>query len=176
LYVDGDKRAYSPSGSLANDTWSHIGFSHDTSLGSENQKLFVNGEQVATGTYTTSMGSETTGIQIGYSARVSGRCFQGKIDDVRMWTHRALTAPEARAIFDNSKDTYLGVLNRWTSTYSKAAAAAADVVVRAPFYLDAEDSYAAGVDVGQPHMAGDEAEAFYAGGAEAAGVVPEGHN
>ncbi|MFH1632590.1 MAG: LamG-like jellyroll fold domain-containing protein [Chloroflexota bacterium] len=76
--------------------WHHVVHTFGGSAGG--QKLYVDGQRVDSGSYTTARAS-TNGIRLGY-ANISGiGYFDGKIDDVRLF-ERGLTFTEVQAIFD----------------------------------------------------------------------------
>jgi hypothetical protein len=70
-------------------TWSHVAVTYDGA----NQRLYVNGVQVASRAQTGSMALGNGPLRIGGNGSWATEFFQGLIDDVRVY-NRALTATE----------------------------------------------------------------------------------
>ena len=81
---------------LALNTWTHLATTYDgTTL-----RLFVNGAQVGQLAFSGSITTSTGALRIGGNA-IWGECFQGDIDEVRIY-NRALTATEIQADMNTS--------------------------------------------------------------------------
>ncbi|GAB5525869.1 MAG: hypothetical protein Roseis2KO_37410 [Roseivirga sp.] len=71
------------SGTLSNNTWTHVVFVYDGSLGSDPRKtLYVNGVSVATHNANGNIASNTASLSIG--KRVDARYFDGILDELRI--------------------------------------------------------------------------------------------
>jgi len=71
----------SPAGTLGIDTWYHVAGTYDGSV----MRLYIDGEQVASQSGSFSIGNANLNLLIGESPGFPGRCFIGKIDEVRVW-------------------------------------------------------------------------------------------
>jgi len=63
------------------NTWQHIAATYDGST----SRIFVNGVEVATTNYNTSIASATQPMYLGEDPEYNGRFFPGSIDEVRVW-------------------------------------------------------------------------------------------
>ena len=71
------------SGTISNETWTHVVFVYDGSLGSDPRKtVYVNGSSVATHNANGNLSSTTSGLSIG--KRVDSRYFSGDLDELRI--------------------------------------------------------------------------------------------
>ena len=71
----------SPQNSISLNVWTHIA----ATFNGTNIKLYVNGEEVAARRASFSIVTNSNNVQIGDSPGFSGRVFNGKIDEVRIW-------------------------------------------------------------------------------------------
>lgn len=93
---DGDYRAvHVPVDSSFNGIWHHVAGTYD---GSE-VKLYIDGALEASLAYTGSIASSTHSVNIGSNAEVSGRFYDGAIDDVRIYDN-ALTAGQVLQLYE----------------------------------------------------------------------------
>lgn len=97
---------------LAIDAWQHIAATYDTSLGSNNLKLFLNGVLVTQKTITTPLAVSGLNLSIG-SRPNGGILFAGSIDDVRIWnvarTESEILASYNRELIGNES----GLVGYW---------------------------------------------------------------
>lgn len=89
--------------SMSTNTWYHVGFTYD----GVDINAYINDVEVATTTYT---GNFPTGnLAIGQERSISGRYFDGEIDEVGIW-NRALTSAEITQLYNGGTGiTYTNV-------------------------------------------------------------------
>jgi hypothetical protein len=95
-----------PVSTIALNTWYRILCTYDGAA----RRIYINGKQVATDSYSGTIITTTNPIRIGASA-TAGEYMQGNLDDVSLWS-RALSATEAFNDYNLSRFGYPGVLNR----------------------------------------------------------------
>ena len=83
---NGVDRHFSAPSAIAVSTWTHVAVTYDGAT----LRLFVNGTQVATTPATGSLQTGTTPLRIG--GNTYGEYFQGRIDDVRIYTCKDTSA------------------------------------------------------------------------------------
>jgi hypothetical protein len=95
---------YTKSPAFAATTWYYLVIVFDSSLGSQNWKIYLNGNQtpVATANSTTRSASATT-VQIASQANSNG--YSGKIAVAQMWT-KALSASEVAQMYSSYSGRY----------------------------------------------------------------------
>lgn len=99
-----DYLLYSPS-SIVDGTWKHIVATYDSTLGSNQVKMYINGELVAqAGSGGGLLQAAPIDFRIGDTNDCAGS-FQGYIDEPRIWD-RALSAAEAREQYRSSLNKY----------------------------------------------------------------------
>ncbi len=98
--------AVSPSGTLTLNRWQHIA----GVLDGTNMTVYVDGVEVATQTFSGNIASNSVTLSIGITEIYSSRTFQGKIDEVRIWSdartlseiqanmHKSLTGSESNLV------------------------------------------------------------------------------
>jgi hypothetical protein len=79
------------------NVWTQVAFSYDKNAGSDQVKIYVNGVQTATGTYSTAIGTNSNKIAIGVE-QDGGDYWPGAIDEVRVYS-RALSASEVQQLY-----------------------------------------------------------------------------
>lgn len=99
LFMGGVNKQIGSSSSFFNDTWYYITATYDKDAGSNNQLLYVNGVQVASGTETGTVDNDDVNLTIGAREDVT-RAFNGSIDEVSVW-NKALSAGEILSHFEN---------------------------------------------------------------------------
>ncbi len=67
---------------ITNDTWTHVVFTYDANLGSDQKKIYVNGSLAATAAATGNILSTTADLQI--AKRNNSRYFEGILDELRV--------------------------------------------------------------------------------------------
>jgi hypothetical protein len=87
----GDYTAQNPAFRLQSDRWYHLAATFDAAAGTNNLKLFVNGELQGSDNITNSLPTSP-------KPWVVSRFLDGEVDDLRFW-NRALTAQEIRDRF-----------------------------------------------------------------------------
>ena len=84
-----------PTGTLVLDAWQHVAATYDGAT----MRLYVDGEEVASGAVPFSIADATAALWIGNSERNPARTFPGAIDEVRIW-NRARSAAAIQMTMD----------------------------------------------------------------------------
>jgi fibronectin type 3 domain-containing protein len=106
VYLQGGSRVSSPSNSVLAGNWYFVGFTWD----GQYVRLFINGVQSATGTYTGTLSSQPY-LRIG-RRETSAYPFKGIIDEVRIY-NRALTSAEILNLFQGNEVSSSGLVGLW---------------------------------------------------------------
>lgn len=83
--------------------WTHVVGNYDETLGSQNMKLYINGELAGTHNYTGGLDTQTVTYtigELGNSGHSSTYYYQGLIEDPAIWS-RTLSANEVAEIYSN---------------------------------------------------------------------------
>jgi hypothetical protein len=118
-----DTIVYAPS-LLAANTWTHLALTYDGST----LRLYLNGNQVSSGSRTGTIATSTNPLQIGGDS-IFGQYFRGLIDDVRVY-NRALSAAEVQQDMNTPVATAPTTIAGLVAAYSfneGSGATAADV-------------------------------------------------
>jgi hypothetical protein len=91
VFTGGAERILYATGALTANTWTHVAATYDGAQ----QRLYVNGTQVAIRAQTGAIAASTLPLRIGGNTPY-GNFFTGRIDEVRVY-NRALTQPEIAA-------------------------------------------------------------------------------
>ncbi len=92
IYAGGSVRTARGGAQLPLNTWSHLAMTYNGSV----LRLYVNGVQAASTSYTGSIATGTGVLRVGNSTTQNNRGFQGRLDEVRVY-NRALTAAQITA-------------------------------------------------------------------------------
>ncbi|MCF8230482.1 MAG: hypothetical protein K9G58_15230 [Bacteroidales bacterium] len=90
----------SPANSLSNNTWHHVAGVYDGT----NMKIYVDGEEVNSGSTGASISDNGSNMSIGGAAEYQDRRFDGKIEEVRVWS----VARSPSQIIENMCNTLTG--------------------------------------------------------------------
>ncbi len=90
----------SPTNSLSTNTWHHVAGVYDGT----NMKIYVDGEEVNSGSTGASINDNGSNLSIGGAAEYPDRRFDGKIDEVRVWS----VARSPSQIIENMCNTLTG--------------------------------------------------------------------
>ena len=92
-------RASTGSGVLQERMWNHVAFTYDKDLGGTDElKIYLNGAVVATGDYSTAIGTDASSITLAKYFGGPGNSFPGKIEEFAVWS-RTLSATEISQIY-----------------------------------------------------------------------------
>lgn len=88
---------------LPNGSWYHVALTYDTVT--DARRVYINGTLNASDTYAAGIiPTAAASWQIGRDPFAANRDFDGRIDDLSLWT-RALTADEIAAVYDSGTDS-----------------------------------------------------------------------
>ncbi len=122
VYINNAARATTANNVFTTNSWSYVGFAYSKSSGAV--KIYVNGAVVASGSYSTAIGVDTSDLNIGgYTS--SGYTFPGMIDDVRMYT-RAVSATEVSGLYTGTAAPTNGLAGHWPFDDSTSGQTVAD--------------------------------------------------
>ena len=109
IYDGGYRAVHFPVDSSFNSVWHHVAGTYDGSA----VKLYIDGTLEASLAHTGSIASSSYGVNIGRNAELSGRLYEGAIDDVRIYNH-ALSEQDIQLLVEPPVDvngfTYQGRL------------------------------------------------------------------
>jgi fibronectin type 3 domain-containing protein len=106
VYLQGGSRVSSPLNSVLAGNWYFVGFTWD----GQYVRLYINGVQSATGTYTGTLTSQPY-LRIG-RRETSAYPFKGIIDEVRIY-NRVLTSDEISNLFQGNEVSLSGLVGLW---------------------------------------------------------------
>jgi hypothetical protein len=99
IRIGGVDRVLTSTGTLSRGQWSQIMCTYDGSLGSQNQKIFINGVLDSNRDQTGNLDTNTNPLDIGGAGTTAGNFYVGAIDEVYYFT-RALSAAEVTNVYN----------------------------------------------------------------------------
>lgn len=107
VYLDGVVDAFiDDTTPIGTGSWRHVAITYDKDGGPNNLKLFVDGKNVKSGTYTGTITSvPSKSLYIGRDGSTGAYTFDGQIDEVKIWNY-ALTPEEVKRQYNAGFGTY----------------------------------------------------------------------